>query len=42
LLLKGLDQAKAEEAKAKKVSYERKAPKARRSREELYGNLPRC
>jgi len=40
LLLKGLDRAKAEEAQAKKVSYERKAPKARRSREELYGNLP--
>lgn len=40
LLLKGLEQAKAEEAQARKVSYERKAPKARRSREELYGNLP--
>jgi transposase len=40
LLLKGLDEAKAEEAKARKISYERNAPKARRSREELYGNLP--
>lgn len=40
LLLKGLDQAKAEEAKAKKISYERKPAKPRRSREELCGNLP--
>ncbi len=40
LLLKGLDEAKAEEAQTKRVSYERKAPAPRRSRDELYANLP--
>jgi transposase len=40
LLLKGLDEAKAEQAQSKQISYERKPSKPRRSREELYGNLP--
>ena len=40
LLLKGLEQAKAEVAEPQKVSYERKTAKPRKSRDELYGNLP--
>jgi hypothetical protein len=40
LLLSGLEQAKAEETQPKTVTYERGPAKPRRSREELYGNLP--
>jgi transposase len=35
-----LEEAKAQEAAKQKVAYEREAPKKRRGREELYGNLP--
>ena len=40
LLLSGLEQAKAEETQPKTVTYECGPAKPRRSREELYGNLP--
>ncbi|MDQ8184180.1 IS66 family transposase [Pelagicoccus sp. SDUM812002] len=40
LLLGKLEEAKAIQAEPVKVSYERKAKTPRKSREELYGNLP--
>jgi transposase len=40
LLLETLEAAKAQVAPVQEITYERKAPQARRSREELYENLP--
>ena len=40
LLLKGLEEAKAQASAPGKVEYERRPAKPRKSREELYGDLP--
>jgi transposase len=40
LLLGKLEEAKAAQVEPEKVSYERKAKTSRKSRDELYGNLP--
>ena len=40
LLLGQLEEAKAAQAETTKVSYERKAKASRKTRDELYGNLP--